>query len=58
MATAMICPRCGSKMNFHAEKITSSSPEDAGYDPVLGGAVEELHACPSCGAGASRPAVA
>lgn len=52
----MICPKCGSEMNFHAEKLTSSSPEDKGYNAALGGVVEEFHACPACGAAASRVA--
>lgn len=54
----MICPKCGSEMNFHAEKLTSSSPEAEGYDPSFGGVLEEFHACPGCGAAASRIAAA
>lgn len=54
----MICSKCGSEMNFHAEKLTSSSPQEEGYDPSFGGVLEEFHACPGCGAGASRIAPA
>jgi hypothetical protein len=41
-------------MNFHAEKLSSTSPEDAGYNAALSGVVEEFHACPRCGAAATR----
>jgi len=47
-------------MNHHAEKLihsTDSDADDGSPDPVLGGIVEEVHACPACGAGASRPSV-
>ena len=53
----MICPRCGSEMNHHAEKLVY--PEragDAGVDPTFGGIIEELHACPACGATVARRA--
>ena len=54
----MRCPECGSEMNHHADKlVVPSDPADqAAIDPVLGGIVEERHACPVCGAGASRRA--
>jgi ribosomal protein S27AE len=54
----MICPRCGATMNHHAEKLVAPPTADdlARNDPVLGGVVEELHACPGCGAVASRRA--
>jgi len=57
-ASPMICPRCGIEMNHHAEKLVypTESGDDAAVDSVLGGIVEELHACPACGAGASRRA--
>jgi len=54
----MICPRCGHEMNHHAEKLIHPTGSDDGPpDPVLGGIVEDLHACPACGAGASRRSV-
>ena len=50
----MLCPSCGAKMNHHAEKLLlPTGPADV-VDPVLGGVVEEVHACPACGAMASR----
>jgi ribosomal protein S27AE len=51
----MICPRCGVAMNHHAEKVVYPSDATAA-EPALGGVVEELHACPECGASASRVA--
>jgi len=55
MTTPMTCPRCGSRMNHHAEKVVHlTGDDDATIDPVLGGPVEEVHACPACGACASR----
>lgn len=58
MATPMMCPRCGIPMNHHAEKLLQASGHEAStpFDAILGGIVEELHACPACGAGASRRA--
>ena len=58
MATPMMCPRCGSPMNHHAEKLLQATGDEhpAAIDPILGGIVEELHACPACGAGAWRRA--
>ena len=53
----MICPRCGSEMNHHADKIVY--PEGAGdavVDPTFGGIIEEVHACPACGETAVRTA--
>jgi ribosomal protein S27AE len=50
----MVCPKCGSEMNFHAEKLTLASLEEKGYDDSLNGVVQEFHSCPNCGAGASR----
>jgi ribosomal protein S27AE len=50
----MACPKCGSEMNFHGEKLTLASPAENGYDESLGGMVQEFHSCPNCGAGASR----
>lgn len=51
----MMCPRCGSEMNIHGEKIFFDDGEDAGG--VSGeGTLFEIHACPACGAASSRPA--
>jgi ribosomal protein S27AE len=43
----LLCPRCGGRMNFHAEKV------DRGADPVgaeeeLDGVVAQFHTCPAC----------
>jgi ribosomal protein S27AE len=53
----MTCPKCGSKMNHHADKLVrgSDSPLPR-MDERLDGFLEEFHACPNCGAVASRPA--
>jgi ribosomal protein S27AE len=52
----MICPRCGSEMNHHADKLIYSTERNvtAKIDPSLGGLIEETHNCPGCGAIASR----
>lgn len=50
-AKKMICPKCGAEMNHHAEKVVYAS---AGYDPICAGRVEEVYACPNCGASVSR----
>ena len=50
----MACPKCGSEMNFHGEKVMLSSPEESGYNHSLGGVLQEFYCCPNCGAGASR----
>jgi ribosomal protein S27AE len=52
----MVCTRCQVEMNRHAEKLVdATSPEEAArMDPVLGGIIEEVHACPECGHGGSR----
>ena len=46
-AEPMTCEACGTAMNLHAEKIDYGESEE--------GALEESHACPDCGAAASRP---
>lgn len=53
-ANKMKCPRCGSEMNHHADKLTHSTTGETGYSPVFGGNLEEMHGCPNCGATASR----
>jgi hypothetical protein len=52
----MICSKCESEMNRHAEKLVDPiSPQEATIaDPVLGGIIDEFHTCPKCGANASR----
>jgi ribosomal protein S27AE len=55
----MICPKCGATMNQHGEKLVYTGETrgaGAGVDPVLGGVMEEMHACPRCGYVASRGA--
>ena len=54
----MVCPSCGVEMNRHAEKVdyAAATPEDEGFDPALGGRVEEFHTCPECGQTLSRHA--
>jgi ribosomal protein S27AE len=54
---AMICPKCGATMNWHADKVMQGpSGQGLRADPVLGGVVLEMHSCPACGANASRAA--
>jgi ssDNA-binding Zn-finger/Zn-ribbon topoisomerase 1 len=47
----MICPRCGTEMNRHAEKIdyTAALDEEDAVDEETGGILEEIHTCPDCG---------
>ena len=53
----MTCPECGATMNRHAEKLVyTGETRGAGEDPLLGGVMEEMHACPQCGHVASRRA--
>ena len=54
LATKMTCPACGAEMNLHAEKLLDASPAELGYNFSVGGALEESHACPGCGASAYR----
>jgi len=53
----MTCPACHGPMNRHAEKAVppTTAEEAARADPAFGGILHELHACPRCGAEASRP---
>ena len=55
-ASPVICASCEREMNHHAEKLVhpTGSADDGYLDPILGGIVEEVHACPACGTGASR----
>jgi NAD(P)H-dependent FMN reductase len=54
----VVCAACGTAMNQHAEKVVqpTTRAEAAAADPLLGGLVEEMHACPGCGAGTARAA--
>jgi ribosomal protein S27AE len=54
----MICPKCGSEMNHHADKLVDPvRPDDMKHvNPGLGGVIEEMHYCPGCGAVESRRA--
>lgn len=58
LTQALCCPRCGTSMNRHAEKVVHpDNPGDlALMDPALGGVLEETHACPGCGNVESRGA--
>ena len=59
MATnPLICPNCNRPMNHHADKVIYP-PNPAEVEQLhveLGGVLEETHACPGCGAVASRKA--
>jgi ribosomal protein S27AE len=52
----MICPKCGDTMNHHADKLTYEIESAGSKRSDLGGVIEETHACPGCGAVASRRA--
>lgn len=53
------CPKCGTEMNHHADKLVhTASPDEAGFDPSLDGFIEETHACPKCGNVEARRALA
>ncbi len=44
------CTKCGGEMNHHAEKlVVTGETQELGYDPAMGGYIEENHACPACG---------
>jgi ribosomal protein S27AE len=47
----VICPKCGTPMNHHADKLVemASRQDAADVDLDLGGIIEETHACPKCG---------
>ena len=44
----MKCPVCKVDMNHHADKV-DYSVEPAPADRDFGGALQEVHSCPSCG---------
>ena len=54
----MICPKCGDEMNHHANKLIYSNEHDPepSTHTLLGGIIEETHACPGCDAVESRRA--
>jgi ribosomal protein S27AE len=46
----MKCPKCGTPMNHHADKLVTVS-DDQGLgrtDPSFGGVIQETHTCPAC----------
>ena len=64
-ADKMLCPRCGAKMNHHCDKLVyggrplqhdASEIDATEIEPLSGGLMTEFHACPNCGAAASRNA--
>jgi ribosomal protein S27AE len=52
--TSMRCPKCGTTMNQHGEKVVYD--HTGRIDADFGGVLEEMHACPRCGYVTSRPA--
>jgi ribosomal protein L37AE/L43A len=52
----MLCKDCGMEMNHHADKLVEpiSTAEVRRTDKALGGLIEEMHECPSCGKADSR----
>lgn len=54
----MICPHCKVEMNHHAVKVDYTRPDarTRPTDRAFGGILEEFHACPQCGATATREA--
>jgi ribosomal protein S27AE len=56
VSTAMICPKCGATMNWHADKLIQGATPKAVRPADLGlsGTILEMHSCPRCGANASR----
>ena len=49
-AEKMICPKCNTQMNHHANKPdrTAGLTEPETVDPEIAGIIE-VHTCPSCG---------
>jgi ribosomal protein S27AE len=45
----LTCPKCGTPMNHHAEKLVVTADSEPGADADLGGYIQELHGCPKCG---------
>lgn len=49
MPAKMICPKCSTQMNYHADKLdyTAALTELNVVDPNFGGILEEVHTCPN-----------
>ena len=48
-AGRLICPRCGTETNRHAEKLDySADPGGPAFDALMGAALMEFHTCPGC----------
>ena len=47
----MTCPKCGTAMNHHADKLIDPADEreQKNVDPQLGGVVQRTYACAGCG---------
>jgi hypothetical protein len=47
----MTCPKCGTPMNLHAEKLVQpvTADEVAALSPAVDGVLEIVFACPGCG---------
>ncbi len=57
-AAPLFCPVCGTAMNHQADKLVEPrTPAEArAADPVWGGFLESVYACPNCGRIESRRA--
>jgi len=44
----MICPKCGTEMNHHADKIDYAGKDEL-FDAAIGGVLKEIYTCPKCG---------
>lgn len=55
-SSPMHCPKCGSTMNLHAEKLLDprNRSDQVVMNSTLRGIVYEIFACPACGASAWR----
>jgi len=44
------CPRCGTPMNHHADKLVTvgDDADRSAIDPAFGGVIQETHTCPAC----------
>ena len=52
----MLCPYDGAKLNHHATMVRDplDREEADNVDPMVGGVLIEVHACPLCGRGQPR----